>query len=89
MRLPDFIQKVRQAMPVKAPLDPDFLPAATFLEVYESSLEGAATEPVAFAIERAQGLISTFRMRCHADAAAWGQVNCFLMERLAKTLLWA
>lgn len=89
MRLLEFIEKVRESLPVKAPLDPNFLPAAAFLEVYEQSLEGAASEPAAFAIERAQGHISTFRMRCHADEAAWGEVNCFLMERIAKTLLWA
>jgi len=88
MTLADFLTAVRDAMPVEAPLDPAFTPACVFLSEYEKGLTEANSAPAALSVEREKGYVSGIRFRLYADTAEWGEVNRFLCERLAKTLLW-
>ncbi|MEG0766300.1 MAG: ROK family protein [Clostridia bacterium] len=90
MTVKNFLHYVQEnAMPVKAPLDPAFVPAAAFDTAYQAGLTAENGLPVRIAIERSEGHISTFTTQCYADEKAYGALNCFYFERVVKSLLWA
>ncbi|NSW91943.1 MAG: ROK family protein [Firmicutes bacterium] len=70
-------------------LDKDFRPASlenrAFLKAVEESGEGV---PLAIALERGDGLISTYRTKVFSEDSAYAGLNMFYVERLVKTLLW-
>ncbi|MDR1599892.1 MAG: ROK family protein [Oscillospiraceae bacterium] len=88
-QLNDFIARVRGGMAVTAPLDPGFVPMAAFLSHYESGLTDANSVPAALSLERESEHSTSFRLRVYKDEAEWGDINRALVERLAKTMLWA
>jgi len=73
-------------MPV---LDQDFQPASlvnrAFLSAVDSSGKGV---PLIIALERSNGLISTYKTRVFAEDSEYAESNFFYVERLVKTLLW-
>lgn len=69
--------------------DRGFRPAAlenkAFLEAVEKSGRGV---PIVIAVERNQGLVSTYATRVFGEEAGNDEANCFYVERLTKSLLW-
>lgn len=70
-------------------LDKDFQPASlvnrAFLNAVDKSGKGVS---LAIALERSNGLISTYRTRVFAEDSEYYKFNFFYIERLIKTLLW-
>lgn len=70
-------------------LDAGFRPAAlwnrAFLDAVEKSGKGA---PLAIALERGDGLVSTYKTKVFSEGSGFEKANCFYAERLVKTLLW-
>ncbi|GHU70248.1 hypothetical protein AGMMS49992_02270 [Clostridia bacterium] len=89
MKLTEFLNQVRDELPVHAPLDPGFAPMAAILETYEAGLTDDNSEPVTISLERERGYVSSFQLRVYSDESEWGEVNRVLIDRLVKTLLWA
>ncbi|GHU69345.1 hypothetical protein FACS1894184_13240 [Clostridia bacterium] len=89
MTLNDFLNQVRDDMPVHAPLEPGFVPLAAVLARYEAGLTEENSIPVAFSLERELGHTTSYRMRMYQYITEWGNVTLALAERLVKTMLWA
>jgi predicted NBD/HSP70 family sugar kinase len=86
MTLSEFQNKVKSAMLVKAKLDPSFIPSELFLSEYEK-LNDQAAIAAGIAIERENGLISSFKL----DISGYhdhDEITAFLIERIVKTILW-
>jgi len=70
-------------------LDKDFRPAVlenrAFIEGVEKSGKGV---PLAIALDRGDGLISTYTTKVYAEDAGMDDANFAYVERLVKTLLW-
>jgi len=74
---------------VPAPLDPGFRPAALANRAFREGLEASASRrPVAIALERGEGLVSTFRTEVFAADAPQAPSNLMYIERIVKFLLW-
>jgi predicted NBD/HSP70 family sugar kinase len=70
------------------PLDPDFLPASLWNRAYRCAVESSGGAPLAFALERSDGSISTFRTTVLPHRGANIPLNERYSERLLKFLLW-
>ena len=70
-------------------LDPEFQPAALFKKEFTEKA-GAAdnSEALIIALERSDGLISTYKSVVFSDGSGYEAESCFYAERLVKTLLW-
>ncbi len=70
-------------------LDPDYLPAVienkAFIDAVQKSGSGV---PLIIALERAEGLISTYSTEVFDENHEMAHNNFFYVERLIKTLLW-
>ena len=84
-----FLEQVRGSLKVKAPLDRDFVPMSKFIKDFEGMASNEPSLPIAISIERAGGLITTYKTVCLADEAAYRELNIFYIERIVKSLLWA
>lgn len=71
------------------PLDSEFCPAALanrdFLRAVKIS---GKSEPLAIALERSDGLVSTYHTLVYCDGSGHEEESCFYVERIVKTLLW-
>lgn len=71
-------------------LDEDFRPAAlenrAFLDAVHNSGRSA---PLVIALERGNGLISTYKTQVFCEGSEMEEANFFYVERLIKTLLWS
>ncbi len=72
----------------KAPLDPDFRPAAVALAEYKEAVAKAENNPLVIAVERQKGYTSTFQIDVFKDGIGHDEENFDIIERLVKTLLW-
>lgn len=82
-------QNIRPKPKIECALDKDFRPASlenrVFLKAVEESKEGV---PLAIAMERGDGLISTYYTKVFPDSSPSSRLNYLYVERLVKTLLW-
>lgn len=74
---------------VVPPLDPDFRPIALGNRQYRRAVAAAArTIPLTIALERNDGLVSTFRTELLPQSAGTDAETLCYVERLVKFLLW-
>lgn len=70
-------------------LDPDFRPVSLGSRAYREAVRASAKGvPLAIALEREEGLISTYRTSVFPDGRQNAGLNFIYIERLVKTLLW-
>jgi predicted NBD/HSP70 family sugar kinase len=73
----------------RPPLDPEFLPAALWNRAYRAAVRAAGGgRPLALALERSDGSVSTFRTSILPPDSTHAAVNQRYVERLLKFLLW-
>jgi predicted NBD/HSP70 family sugar kinase len=70
------------------PLDPGFRPFILPYRAYEAAVSSSEGIPVRIAIEREDGLVSTFGLRVHGDGA-FDDATAYIVERTVKFLLWS
>lgn len=71
------------------PLDPEFCPAALANRYFLRSVKASGKNvPIAVALERSDGLISTYRTEVYAQGSGHEEESCFYIDRLVKALLW-
>lgn len=69
--------------------DQAFQPAALFCRSYIQAVEEAdGGVPLVIAVERNEGLVSTYKTQVFAEGTGYDDVNFLYIERLIKTLLW-
>ncbi|HOS93046.1 MAG TPA: ROK family protein [Armatimonadota bacterium] len=74
---------------VAPPLDPRFRPAALANRALRQAAEAAGkSAPLAIALERGDGSISTYRTTAVAPGGPQHEANLEYAERIVKTLLW-
>jgi predicted NBD/HSP70 family sugar kinase len=73
---------------VRPPLDAEFLPASLWNRAYRCAVEGSGGAELAFALERRDGSVSTFRTTVLPHEGANIALNQRYTERLLKFLLW-
>jgi predicted NBD/HSP70 family sugar kinase len=73
---------------VRPPLDPEFLPAALWNRAYRCAVNASGGAELAFALERGDGSVSTFRTTALRHESANIALNQRYAERLLKFLLW-
>ena len=82
--MPDFI-----APHFRPVLDPEFAPAALWNRAYRSAVhDSGGGRPLALALERSDGSVSTFRASILPHEGAHIALNHRYVERLLKFLLW-
>jgi len=70
-------------------LDKNFRPAALENRAFLCAVENSGKAvPLAIALERGNGLISTYKTRVFAEDSEMAKNNFFYVERLVKSLLW-
>lgn len=70
-------------------LDKDFLPASLAKRVFLESVEKSGNPvPLAIALERGDGLVTTYKTKVFGERSENFEANLFYVERLVKTLLW-
>ncbi|HEY5584768.1 MAG TPA: ROK family protein [Ruminiclostridium sp.] len=71
-------------------LDKNFKSAALYNRAFrqEVAKSGRGIQ-LAIALERGDGLISTYKMQIFEESSVLANSNCFYVERIVKTLLWA
>ena len=84
-----FLERVRQSLQIKAPLDHGFVPMSQFIKMFEESAKKEEYLPVGISIERAGGLITRFSTVCFGDESKYGDLNIFYIERIVKSVIWA
>ena len=72
----------------RPPLDPDFLPASLYNRAFREAVRNEGGEPLRIAIERADGIVSTFETLVFRSDSANAAANLPYVERLVKFLLW-
>ncbi|MCL2811550.1 MAG: ROK family protein [Clostridia bacterium] len=73
---------------VKAKLDPQFAPMSVFWREFEQEVAGRPSQPLGIAVERNQGLLESLTLDILRDGED-DKRNAALVERLAKSMLWA
>ncbi|HLI83070.1 MAG TPA: hypothetical protein VKV17_04080 [Bryobacteraceae bacterium] len=74
---------------IRPPLDPDFLPASLWNRAYRYAVKASGGgASLAFALERSDGSVSTFRTAVLPHHGAHIPLNERYAERLVKFLLW-
>jgi len=77
-------------MKIAPPLDPDFIPAALANRAFQKAVaESGQGVPLAIAVERNDGLVSTYHTQVFAEGTKGAENNNFYVERLVKMLLWS
>ena len=71
----------------KALLDPAFQPMELVLRNFEEKVNANAHQTLTLAVERNKGLVERFSMEILADGID-DKLNCDVIERFIKTLLW-
>ena len=71
----------------KAILDPAFQPMELVLRNFEEKVNASAHQTLTLACERNKGLVERFTLEILADGID-DQLNCAVIERFIKTLLW-
>ena len=70
-------------------LDKAFKPAAVMNRKFQKAVEeSGAKVPLAIALERGEGLVSTYNTFIFDDNHPDAESNLFYVERIVKTLLW-
>lgn len=70
-------------------LEQDFQPASLVNRAFIAEVDSSGTGvPLAIALERSNGLISTYKTKVFAEDDSRSSFNYFYVERLVKTLLW-
>ena len=73
----------------RPPLDPEFAAAALWNRAYDSAVRASGGgRPLALALERSDGSVSTFRTSVFPHGGAHAALNHRYVERLLKFLLW-
>ncbi len=70
------------------PFDPGFRPMVLAYRAYRAAVRPQDEVPVRVAVERENGLVSTFTIRVSTDPAL-APATAFLVERIVKFLLWS
>ena len=71
------------------PLDHEFRPAALANRDFLNAVKASGKcEPLTIALERSDGLISTYNTLVYRDGSGHEEESCFYAERVVKTLLW-
>ncbi len=74
---------------VRPVLDKDFRPAVLCRRAFLDDVDKSGTGvPVKIALERGEGVISTFKTRVFDETHEKSESNFFFIERLVKSLLW-
>ncbi len=73
---------------IKAPLDPKFKPMSILVREYKANVAKSENQKVAISIARNRGFISTTELTIFKDGTGHDEENCFVLERVIKTLLW-
>jgi predicted NBD/HSP70 family sugar kinase len=73
---------------VRPPLDAEFLPASLWNRAYRCAVKASGGAGLAFALERSDGSVSTFRTMVLPNEGANIALNQRYAERLLKFLLW-
>jgi predicted NBD/HSP70 family sugar kinase len=71
-----------------APLDEGFMPMAVVYRDFEEALKNAPSQKIILALERNDGLVSTFPLTVFKDGTGHDEENHDFVERIVKTLLW-
>ena len=74
---------------VNAPLDPGFMPMAIVYRDFEAAVKASEAEKLTIALERNNGLVSTFTLDVFKEGTGHDEENHAFVERIVKTLLWA
>ena len=74
---------------VNAPLDPGFMPMAVVYRDFEAAVKASEAEKLTIALERNNGLVSTFTLDVFKEGTGHDEENHAFVERIVKTLLWA
>ena len=74
---------------VYAPLDPGFMPMAIVYRDFEAAVKASEAEKLTIALERNNGLVSTFTLDVFKEGTGHDEENHAFVERIVKTLLWA
>ena len=72
-----------------APLDPGFAPMSVVLRDFAAAVKAAGGEKLTLALERNDGLVSTFTLDVFKEGTGHDEENHAVVERIVKTLLWA
>ena len=72
-----------------APLDPGFMPMAVVFRDFEARVAAEGGQKLVIALERNDGLTSTFSLDVFKDGTGHDEENHEFVERIVKTLLWA
>jgi predicted NBD/HSP70 family sugar kinase len=73
----------------RAPLDPDFAPAALFNRAYRTELERSGQNTALnISVERTDGTCSRYETAVFTPDHPWAAYNNFYIERIVKFLLW-
>lgn len=71
------------------PLDQEFCPAVLATRDFLNAAKASGnSEPLIIALERSDGLISTYRTLVYRSGSGREEESCFYAERIVKTLLW-
>jgi len=71
------------------PLDKSFAPLSVLYRDFCADVTKGPHQRVVIAVERSQGQISTFSVVLHPDGTGHDAENCYMAERIVKTMLWA
>ena len=74
---------------IAPPLDSTFCPLSIVYRDFCAAVSTAPSQEAALSIERSRGQVSTFPITIFADGTGHDDENYALVERIAKTLLWA
>ena len=70
-------------------LDDNFRPASLVSRTFRDAVERSCGKThIAIALERGDGLVSTYNARVFADGSGMDEMNFFYVERIVKSLLW-
>ena len=73
---------------INAVLDPQFQPMALVVKTYKEAVAKAGGTPLAIAIERNKGFISTYQLDIYPEGTGHDEETYDVVERIVKTLLW-
>ena len=74
---------------VNAPLDPGFMPMSVVCRDFDAAVKAVGGDKLTIALERNDGLTSIYTLEVFKDGTGHDEENYAVVERLAKTMLWA
>ena len=72
---------------INAILDPQFQPMALVVKAYKEAVAKVGGAPLAIAVERNKGFISTYQLDIYPEGTGHDDENYDIVERIVKTLL--